>query len=343
MRAGAGDRAPGPPPEDYQSLTRHSMAPALCEVVLIAGFLGAGKTTFLRHILGWPGNLADTAILVNEFGELGIDGELLEGSGTPVVELANGCICCSLQGDLLRTLDEILVRFCPRLLLIEATGVADPLDILKVLRLPRFQPGLKVTKVVTVVDVDFWEARENFGSLFDNQIKAADLVLLNKIDLQEPALVSRYLAEIREVSPACALLPTCHCQIDPEVLRGLTGAVEPSQAPPLFLPDLIPPDLFPHLTPDSHRHPTRYVAFSFESSTPFREGCFRELLEALPPELYRIKGYVLLGERRFFLNHVGGKSEWAESQEPGPTRLALVGWQVDAKQILSRLERCLES
>lgn len=146
-------------------------------------FFGAGKTNFL--LLSWPEKLSGTAILVNEFGKLGIDGELFEGFDTPVVEKANGCICRSLKGDLIRTLRDILDRMHPQRLLIEATGVADPLDILTVLELPEFNAQLKKVKVVTIVDADFWGAREFFGPLFYSQIKVADLILLNKIDLQE--------------------------------------------------------------------------------------------------------------------------------------------------------------
>jgi G3E family GTPase len=151
--------------------------------MLIAGFLGAGKTTLLRNILKWPGDLTKTAVLVNEFGQIGIDGELLQGFNSPVFELTNGCICCTLQGELLRTLEEILDKFQPRRLFIEATGVADPLDILKFIGTSTIKRQMTAPKVVTVLDGDMWEGREYFGPLFYNQIKAADLLLLNKIDL----------------------------------------------------------------------------------------------------------------------------------------------------------------
>ena len=82
-----------------------------CDVILIAGFLGAGKTTLLRRILQWPGDLSRTAVLVNEFGRVGIDGELLQGFQTPVYELTNGCICCTMAGDMVKTVEEILVKY----------------------------------------------------------------------------------------------------------------------------------------------------------------------------------------------------------------------------------------
>ena len=144
-----------------------------CQVVLIAGFLGSGKTTLLRQILGWSGDLSGTVVLVNEFGQLGIDGQLLQESGSQVVELANGCICCSLLNDLIKNLGEIWERFHPHRLFIEATGVAAPEDILKVLRMPRFQEHLEEPRVVTVVDADYWQEKEHLGNLFFNQVRAA--------------------------------------------------------------------------------------------------------------------------------------------------------------------------
>jgi len=319
------------------------MQSPLCEVILIAGFLGAGKTTFLQRLLRWPEKLSDTAILVNEFGQIGIDGELLEGFSTPVVEMANGCICCSLKGDLIRALGDILERIHPKRLFIEATGVADPLDVLTVLELPEFQGKFEKTKVVTIVDADFWGAREYFGPLFYNQIKAADLVLLNKIDLQETEEVGRFLGEIRAICSSCAIVPTYHCNIDPGMVWGLAGSRAPEK-PAFFVDDPIPHDIFPQPHGDRQQPslPVGYMAFSFESAAPFRKDCFRKVMSAMPHELYRIKGYVLLRDKRLFVNHVGGKTEWADAQEPGPSKLAFVGWQIDEEQIISELQECLE-
>ena len=93
----------------------------------------------------------------------------------------------------------------------------------------------------------------------------------------------------------------------------------------------------------SQQRPPRYVTFSFESPTPFREECFRHFLASLPLQLYRLKGYVLLGDKRWFVNHVGGKSQWVEATETGPTRLAFVGWQVDQQEISTQLIACLHT
>lgn len=323
----------------HDEKTAKGLANALCDVVLISGFLGSGKTTLMKNILNWPGDLTGTAVLVNEIGEVGIDGDLLEGFRAPVVELPNGCICCSLQGDLNKSLRNILDQFGPKRLLIEATGIADPYAILKVLEKPQFQKQLAKAKTVTILDADFWEARETFGPLFYNQITSADLVLLNKVDLQPADSVPRFLAEIRETSPSGSVVPTYHCRIDPEALWGLHKSMEPRMA---TLHDDHEEDHHEHDHEVDRRHTAAYVTFAFEEETPFREECFRRFMAAAPIQLYRIKGYALFETGRFLVNHVGGKTEWTDLEEKGATRLAFVGWQVDAQQVLAELRACLD-
>ena len=305
---------------------------ATCTVILIAGFLGAGKTTLLRHILQWSGDLSRTALLVNEFGKVGIDGDLLRGFQNPMVELTNGCICCSLQTDLIRAVQEILEGFNPKRLLIEATGVADPFDIFRFLGDSPLSGRLSLQTVVTVLDADLWEGREYFGPLFYNQIKAADLLLFNKIDLLPKEDIPKYLREIRELNPNCSILPTYHCQVDPEILWAPAGRV---RTPVLQFPGLY--------SEHGSAETIGFVAFSFERPGPFSEECFRQFVQDLPLNLYRLKGYALLDGQRFFVNHVGGKTEWTEVDQPGPTKLAFVGWEVNEEEVLKKLESCLRN
>lgn len=316
-----------------------------CDVILIAGFLGAGKTTLLKNILTWPGDLSGTAVLVNEFGKVGIDGELLEGFDTPVVELTNGCICCTLQGDLVKVVEKILQGFHPRQLLIEATGVADPFEILKFLGASRLKEWITMPKVVTVLNADLWEGRDYFGPLFYNQIKAADLLLFNKIDLLPKKDVPQCLKEVREINPSSSVAPTHYCRIDPEMLWGL-----------VTMEDRDVESLFSLAHPEAHESAEKmgYVNFAFESKVPFKSDCFRHFIKNLPLNLYRVKGFALLDDKYFFVNHAGNKTEWVELEKKlsnkcnkvtgkGSTKLAFVGWQVNKKQVIEDLKACLES
>lgn len=307
-------------------------ASSVCEVILISGYLGAGKTTLLRHFLSSSKGVEGVAILVNEFGRVGIDGDLVKGLGAPVVELTNGCICCSLQGELVNGVLEILEGFHPKRLLIEATGVADPLEIQAALVPSRLKCLSEAPWIVTVLDGDLWEGRDCFGHVFYDQIKAADLLLFNKVDLLPTEKVDLYLQQARKLNPACRIIPTEHCRIDPELLRKPSpGARADAVEAPLRLNGL--------------RETARelgYASFAFEKDTPFEQGRFRRFLETLPPTLYRVKGYALLGTDRFLVNHVGGRTQWRKLDEKGATRLAFVGWRIEEEKVLRDLERCLD-
>ncbi len=167
-------------------------------VFLISGFLGSGKTTLLKRILSWETDLSDTVVLVNEFGDVGIDGDLLKNFGSDVIELVSGCICCSLRNDLKQSLLHILNQYRPKRIFIEASGVSDPTAILSVLFESPLAESIKLEKIVTVLDADLWEARENFGQIFYNQLETANLILLNKADLLDKASIPTCLQEIHE-------------------------------------------------------------------------------------------------------------------------------------------------
>jgi G3E family GTPase len=318
-------------------------------VFLISGFLGAGKTTLLKQILAWESDLSDTVILVNEFGKVGIDGDLLKNCGSDVVELSSGCICCTLSSDLQHSLERIWETYKPRKIFIEASGVADPTSILPVLRHPHLADCMQLQKVVTVLDVDYWPARDHFGPLFYNQLETADLILLNKVDQVDAAEIPLYLKEIHDCIPDCRVVPTVRCAIDPETLWA------PAVATRVVLK---PMHLFRQAAladgADANRESgntdrqgdgksvraDNFVTFSFEKPQILDPSCFQQFIETLPYELFRMKGSVRFGDRTEFVNFVGGKCEWsAWDGQPG-TRLAFIGWNIDAGPILDRLERC---
>src|SRR5210317_824998 len=136
------------------------------EVIIISGFLGAGKTTLLKKILTWESDLSDTVVIVNEFGDVGIDGSLLKNVGSDVVELTGGCICCTLKVDLNQTLKKVWREFKPRRIFMETTGVADPFMVTDVFNDTELRDQMKVFKIITVLDAELWEARECFGTVF---------------------------------------------------------------------------------------------------------------------------------------------------------------------------------
>ena len=327
------------------------------DVILVSGFLGSGKTTLLKRILTWDDDLSGTVVLVNEFGNVGIDGSLLKDSGSDVVELTSGCICCTLVADLRQALQSIMERFSPSRILIEPSGVADPISIRAILQEKDLFGKLALTKTITVLDADLWEGREIFGALFYHQLEIADLILLNKIDLLQKQRISSYLKEIHELFPTTRVIPTIQCNIDPAALleKHTSNVV-----------DLKPISFFKHYSPDSAISKkdsdsreikpdeggcgnvkgidaSGFVTFSFQSVEALDEDCFNAFIHGLPWELFRIKGPVQFQDRAAFVNFVGGKAEWSHWKEPAGTLLAFIGWNIQAEEILQQLKTCLKS
>lgn len=310
------------------------------EVIVISGFLGAGKTTLLKRILSWGYNLSETVVIVNEFGEVGIDGTLLKNAGSDVVELTGGCICCTLKADLNLTLKNVWKQFKPKRIFIETTGVADPIMVTEVFADAALHEQMRLCKVITVLDVELWEAREFFGTLFLNQLRQADLILLNKIDVADQNKISRFLGEIHETLPHARIVPTIHCNVDPEIV--LTGRNR--------TPQLHTIGDFDHHHDHGAQMPFReygaigsfpYLSFSFRSGDALDENCFKQFTENLPWELFRMKGPVRFRDRTVFVNHVGGSSEWSAWEDVDETCLVFIGWQVEEKETIRKLKNCI--
>ncbi len=319
------------------------------KIFLIAGFLGSGKTTLLRRILGWQKDLSDTVVLVNEFGEVGIDGDLLREAGSDVVELTSGCICCTLTSDLLQCLSEIHYKFRPNRILIESSGVADPAAVVSVLNDSKLADHMELEKVVTLLDADYWEVRENFGSLFFSQLETASLILLNKIDLVEGKLVPEFLREIHKEIVGSQVVPTIRCAIDPETLWAPRKHSEMEIQPMRFFQGLSFDDgeeSSPNTCRLDKNHSTsvvanNFVTFSFESSRRLDENRFKQFIDQVPWELFRMKGPVQFADRLALVNFVGGKSEWTTLDGEPKTKLAFIGWNVDPEEILEKVRSCL--
>lgn len=319
------------------------------KVFLVAGFLGSGKTTLLKRILSWQKDLSETVVLVNEFGEIGIDGTLLGGTGSNVVELTSGCICCTLTADLLRCLSEIQEKFKPRRILIESSGVADPAAVVSVLTESKPAASMELEKIVTVLDADYWEVRENFGSLFFSQLETANLILLNKIDLLGGDLVSTFLQEIHNEFIGSQVVPTIRCAIDPETLWSPTKFKAIGLQPMRLFNEFSLGDVGQTSDEAGHvdeNHSTsvaanNFITFSFEGSRSLDEKRFKQFVDQLPWELFRMKGPVQFADRLEFVNLVGGKTEWSPWDGEPQTRLAFIGWNVDPDQMLEKLEGCL--
>ena len=249
------------------------MAGAPVPVLLVTGFLGAGKTTVVNHILAHAGGRRIAAV-VNDFGAINIDAELVAGASDGVVSLANGCICCTLEGDLLRTLATLLRREPrPEAILIETSGVADPADIVRNLMDPMILREAPLETVLCVVDAAAPpEAMED--PLLRAQLRLADVVALSKTDLAEEAGRARVRAAVAALRPAATVI---------EAPRGEV----PLQ---LVLPD--DPGRPPAPRDPGRRgpHADRFETLSWTADAPLSMPLVQAAIGRLAPRLARAKG-----------------------------------------------------
>ena len=185
-------------------------------VTVVTGFLGAGKTTLLGRMLSDPGPRR-YAVIVNEFAELGIDDDLLLESQEEIITLTNGCVCCNVRGDLLRSLRSIVARgVAYDAILVETTGLADPGPILQTFYMdPQIAGRVRLDSVVTVADVRHVRGQLGQAPEAAAQIAAADLILLNKNDLLSAEEVDGVEAEVRAINPFASVRRAAHAALPP--------------------------------------------------------------------------------------------------------------------------------
>ena len=291
-----------------------SQEPAsLIPVTLLTGFLGSGKTTVLNHVLKQP-DMAATAVIVNEFGEIGIDHLLVERSSEDVVLLNSGCLCCTVRNDIVDTLTNLFVDrvkgkipFFTRVA-IETTGLADPAPILHTLMTdPIVAVRYMLDGVVTTVDA------VNGAGTIDKQPEAvkqaavADRLLLTKSDLAEPAVRQAMEGRLKVLNPSAPIVPVAQGAVDPALLFniGFYDPVTKSADVRRWLRD----EAFEsrddheheHLHPDVNRHDDRIRAFCITRERPISWDALSAWLDTLATmrgdDLLRLKAIVALSDR----------------------------------------------
>ena len=339
-------------------------------VTIITGFLGSGKTTLLNHILSNQDGLK-TAVLVNEFGEIGIDNELIVATDDNMVELNNGCVCCTINNDLVDAIYKVLERDDKvDYLVVETTGVADPLPVALTFLGTELRDMTRLDSIVTLVDC------ENFSlDLFNSeaaysQILYGDVILLNKTDLVDEASVESLEARVRDIKADARILRTKNSQV-PLPLVLSVGLFESDK---YFESSESKHDHEHHDHHDhehhnhhDHKHQSHhhhdhehdhdhdhshhldndgFTSVSFQSDRPFDIKKFQSFLDnQLPNNIFRAKGIIWFDEspkRHVF--HLSGKRFSLEDEEwrgEPKTQLVLIGQDLDHDTLKEQLENCL--
>ena len=182
---------------------------AKTKVDIISGFLGAGKTTFIRKLLKDAVAGEQVVLIENEFGEIGIDGGFLKDSGIEIREMNSGCICCSLVGDFASSLQEILTKYKPDRIIIEPSGVGKLSDVMKAVADVEADLEVENNSAVTVVDAKKCRLyMKNFGEFFNNQVQFATTIVLSRTDIAKQEVIDEAVAMIRELNPTATIITT---------------------------------------------------------------------------------------------------------------------------------------
>jgi G3E family GTPase len=293
-------------------------------LTILTGFLGAGKTTLLNRILHADHGLK-VAVMVNDFGSINIDTQLIVGVEGEAISLANGCICCTIRGDLLNSALQLLDRpEPPEYLLIEASGVSDPWAVAETFELPELRPYFHLDGVITVVDAEYVRQNQHYENLIVDQISAADIVVLSKVDLVDETQKAEVEEWVRRIVPRARILPAVHGEAPINLLLGVGRyqlEITPLRAPGHVHaqhehghhehgPDC---DHDHEHGPDcdhdhDHDHGAAFSSWSYTSTQPLGLKALRKVVLNLPAGVFRAKGLIYLADipdRRAVLQAVG--------------------------------------
>jgi G3E family GTPase len=300
-------------------LSDHKVVPT---ITILTGFLGAGKTTLLNRILNGDHGLR-VAVLVNDFGAINIDAELVIGVKDDVISLANGCVCCTIRNDLIETVVQTINRpEAPEYILLEASGVADPSSIAVTFVDPELRDRIRLDSITCVVDADQVFAHpENpaIEQLKLRQIAFADMMILNKADLAGQDQVKKVRAWIDDHFSRLRIVETSYCDVPLEILLSV-GRFDPTRKD-LYLRALEHADCADANCRDEnhgHDHSTTFSTWSYETSRPLSLEALREAARKLPGNIYRAKGVVQTSDapdRRAVLQVVGRRVDISMQDE----------------------------
>ncbi len=325
-------------------------------VTLVTGFLGSGKTTLLNHILTQQQALK-TAVLVNEFGEIGIDNELIISSNDDIVELNNGCICCTINEDLVKTVHKILERREQLdYLVVETTGIADPLPIAVTFLSTELRGKTRLDSIITVVDCDnFYVKTKEESIAAKQQITYGDVILLNKTDLVESQVVAKIEDKIRQQRPNARILRTVKGNVSLPLILSV-GLFESDR---YFQEEISHSHHHEHAHHhhhhehnhghhhhSAHLHEDGFTSLSFETEQPLDIRKFQYFLDnQLPESVFRAKGILWLkGSTARHIFHLSGKRFGIEDDEwkaMPKNQLVFIGQNLEQEKLRELLEGCV--
>lgn len=280
-----------------------------------------------------------TAVIVNEFSDIGIDNELIVAAGADIVELSNGCICCSINNDLADAVRRVLdLAREVEYLVVETTGLGDPLSIVLTFLRGDFRNRVRLDSIITVADASWFSIDLFDGPTTRNQLLYGDVILLNKCDLVGTNDLSAVEEKIRAINRGARIVRTTRCEVSLPLILSV-GLFQSDR----HVSDLAHPK--DRGRRDDHVSADGFASLSFQSDRAFAVHRFQDFLERLPDTVFRAKGVLWIDEsdKRYVFHLVGKRFSLDESAWNGPmaNKLVLIGRNLDQGLLRRQLEACL--
>lgn len=320
-------------------------------ITLLTGFLGAGKTTLLNRILNGDHGLR-VGVLVNDFGAINIDAELVNGVEENTINLTNGCVCCEIRDDLVESLEQLLTREkAVDYVLLEASGVSDPGSITTTFLNPKYEKLLRLDSITCIVDAEgiFKHGdNEDLNFLKMRQIGYADMVILNKVDLVGPVHIEVIKEWIDHHLKRVRIIEAVKCNVPLDILLAV-GRFDPEKT---IVDGKNNEDAE---AASHHKHQSAkgmFDTWSYESSKPFSLETLKKMVQReLPASIYRCKGIIHTidqPDKRFSIQIVGRRTEISELDNWGErtprSQIVAIGesGKIDSQELRSKFDSCIE-
>ena len=316
-------------------------------ITLITGFLGAGKSTLINRIISEHKGMK-FGLIVNEFGDVKLESQIIKTSGEDIVELSNGCMCCVVRSDLVNAVDS-LIKASPDIdyIIVEASGLSDPAPIAQTFMMQDLEKRIRLDSILCVIDsLNFEKNSENYN-ITASQIKFSDIMILSKVDLVPKEKVEAIEALIKQLVPESTILKDARA-VDLDLIID-TSKYDHDNIKDIEIEEHEHEEHEEHEEHHHHAHEHVETVF-FKSDKKIDPKKFQELIDNLPEGIVRAKGFINFGpgveqpEMKYVLQFVGARKQfllesWTDGEEK-QTALVFIGKDFDTEKLESSLKAC---